>query len=252
MPGDGVNVRILLNDRQIWPAQGWQYVASAFVTVPFDVLFLVNKNANIGYDTTTFAPTIAYADGEKHVASAEFSDAQGRSNWRYAYLENGEYVDRVFYPAPQQWRKAVDNAAGVPFVGRTDQHPDDGQDSARIWTATKAGSVRISGTVSNTGNGAPVKGFRPGTSSYAPWYALYNRASRDGLFIGWDYFGHWTSEFSRRAGSGLGAQLQVAGYARVLAPGQSITTPKAFVGLFRDDLDNAGNECLDWQYRYSA
>ena len=26
--------------------------------------------------------------------------------------------------------------------------------------------------------------------------------------------------------------------------------PEGFVGLFRDDLDNAGNECLDWQYRY--
>ena len=27
-------------------------------------------------------------------------------------------------------------------------------------------------------------------------------------------------------------------------------TPKAFVGLYQGDLDEAGNACLDWQYRY--
>ncbi len=259
-PGDGVNVKILLNDKQIWPTAGWQYVANATVSVPFDMradvgpgdrlVFLVNKNGNINYDTTRFDPAIAYADGETHTASKEFSDTQNRSNWRYAYLENGKFVDLVFYPGPKQWRKIVDNPNGVPFVGLDDQHPDDGQDAARIWTASKAGSVRISGVVSNSGNRSGGSGFRAGTASYAPWYALYNRSSKDGLFIGWDYFGHWSSAFSRRADGSVGTQLTVAGHKQILAPGQSVTTPKAFVGLFRDDLDNAGNECLDWQYRY--
>ena len=44
--------------------------------------------------------------------------------------------------------------------------------------------------------------------------------------------------------------MKVAGHKQTLAPGESLTTPKAFVGLFRDDLDDAGNEVLDWQYRY--
>jgi len=35
-----------------------------------------------------------------------------------------------------------------------------------------------------------------------------------------------------------------------LASGESLTTPRAFIGLFREDLDDAGNEVLDWQYRY--
>ncbi len=258
-PGDGVGVKILLNDRQIWPAQGWQPVANATVSVPFDVradvkpgdrlVFLVNKNGNISYDTTRFDPTIAYEDGETHTASKEFSGAQNGSSWRYAYLEGGKYVDLVFYPGPRQWRKATDNPNGVPFVGVDDQHPDEGQDAARIWTASRAGGVRISGAVSNSGNRS-ARGFRPGSASYAPWYALYNRASHDGLFIGWDYFGHWTSSFSRSAGGSVVAQMNIAGHRQTLAPRQSVTTPRAFVGLFRDDLDNAGNECLDWQYRY--
>ena len=44
--------------------------------------------------------------------------------------------------------------------------------------------------------------------------------------------------------------MKVAGHKQTLAPGESVTTPKAFVGLFSDDLDEAGNEVLDWQYRY--
>ncbi|HEY4283980.1 MAG TPA: hypothetical protein VGM62_13015, partial [Chthoniobacterales bacterium] len=38
-------------------------------------------------------------------------------------------------------------------------------------------------------------GFRSGSSTYAPWCALFNRDTRQGLFIGWDYFGHWTSSY---------------------------------------------------------
>ena len=114
------------------------------------------------------------------------------------------------------------------------------------------GRVRITGSVCNTGNqsSAGSYGFRMGSSTYAPWNALYDRDTRDGLFIGWDYFGHWTSTFARQADGSVAIRFRVAGHKQTLAPGQVITTPKAFTGLFRDDLDHAGNECLDWQYRY--
>ncbi|HET6381969.1 MAG TPA: hypothetical protein VFJ58_01150, partial [Armatimonadota bacterium] len=36
-PGDGIRARILQNDHPIWPANGWQYVPNATVTVPFDL-----------------------------------------------------------------------------------------------------------------------------------------------------------------------------------------------------------------------
>jgi hypothetical protein len=260
--GDGIDAKILHNDAQVWPASGWHYVASAAVVEPFDVtldvaagdklVFVVNMNAGIGFDTTAFDPTIAYEDGETHKASKEYSGEQGKNGWQYQYIENGEFVDLVYYALPNQWRKKEDNATGTPFVGPTSQHPDTGQDAARVWTAPKSGKVHITGSVSNTGNGQGLGayGFRPGTSTYAPWYALYNRETRQGCFVGWDYFGHWTSSFALDTRGHVAAKMDVAGYQNTLKPGQSISTPKSFVGVFRDDIDNAGNECLDWQYRY--
>ncbi len=268
-PGDGVDAKILLIPagagvgaaKQIWPAEGWQYVANANVRAPFDVsadvqpgdrlVFLVNMHGGIGWDTTAYDPTIAYADGETHVASKEFSDQQGLNGWQYQYIEKDQFVDLVYYPAPKQWRKQKDNATGTPFVGVGDQHPDVGQDAARVWTAPKAGRVHLTGSVCNTGNqgGVGGYGFRMGCGTYAPWTALYDRASQDGLFIGWDYFGHWRSAWTRHEDGSVSVELLAAGHNQTLAPGESMTTPKAFTGLYREDLDNAGNECLNWQYR---
>ena len=262
-PGDGIRARVFLNQQPVWPATNWQFVANGTVRVPFDLrvqvvkgdklVFLVNMNHNIGFDTTAFDPTITFDDGESHTASREFSPVQGKNGWNYQYLERDQFVDLVYYPGPNQWRKEKDNATGTPFVGSGDQHPDSGQDAARVWTAPKSGWVRVSGSVCNTGNGGSVNatyGFRPGSGSYAPWYALYHPSTREGIFIGWDYFGHWTSSFRADPAGSVTARLEVAGYQQTLAPGESMRTPKAFVGLFSEDLDNAGNECLDWQYRY--
>ncbi len=260
--GDGIYAKILRNDTQVWPADGGKYVANATVNEPFDVtldvvagdrlVFLVNMNEGIGFDTTAFDPVIAYADGETHQAGREFSGEQGKNGWRYQYIENGTYTDLVYYALPNQWRKEKDNTTGTPFVGQGNQHPDAGQDAVRVWTAPKAGNVHLTGSICNTGNGqAPGGyGFRPGSSTYAPWYALYSRETRQGVFVGWDYFGHWTSSFAPDGRGNVAAGLEVAGYKNTLEPGQSMCTPKSFMGLFRDDLDNAGNECLDWQYRY--
>ncbi len=93
-------------------------------------------------------------------------------------------------------------------------------------------------------------GFRMGSMSYAPWYALLAADTQDGVVVGWDYFGHWKSSLQRDSSGAVTVRLCVAGHKQTLAPGESLTTPKAFVGLFRGDLDEAGNEVLDWQYRY--
>jgi len=262
-PGDGVLARIMINDRQAWPDSGWADSTNATVRVPFDfsgdihagdkLVFLVNMKGNMGWDTTEFNPTMTYADGETHSASKEFGKEQGKSGWKYQYRENGQFHDLVYYPGPNQWRKEQDNATGTPFIGVDNQHPATGQDATRVWIAPKSGHIRVSGTVCNTGNGSAGSGhygFRPGTASYAPWYAFYNKKTKEGLVIGWDYFGHWSSSFSLSQDGAVTAQLKVAGHKQTLAPGESVSSPKAFAGLFQDDLDNAGNECLDWQYAY--
>jgi hypothetical protein len=93
-------------------------------------------------------------------------------------------------------------------------------------------------------------GFKMGSAIYAPWNALFDRSSNQGLFIGFDYFGHWASSFTAGEDGSVRTEFRVAGHHQILAPGESLVTPKAFTGLYTNDLDNAGNECLDWQYRY--
>ncbi len=100
------------------------------------------------------------------------------------------------------------------------------------------------------GAAASKFGFKMGSSSYAPWFALYDRVSKQGLFLGFDYFGRWAASFIPAQDQSVAIHLKVAGYRQTIASGGSITTPKAFTGLFQNDLDSAGNECLDWQYQY--
>jgi hypothetical protein len=283
--GDGVLVRVLRNDQQVWPAgkwgrTNWEFLPNATVTKPLDttvevgagdkLIFILNRYAsdtgrpsfdpamfyaigNAIADTTTFDPTIVYADGETHVASKEFSNEQGRNGWWYQYREGGKLLDLDYCVATGQWRKPGDNQSDAMFIGPGEMHPGSRQDAARVWIAPKAGKIRLTSTLVNIGN-PPMpnvgRSFRMGSGTYAPWNALLNRVNGDGLFLGWDYFGHWASAFRESSDGSVDVQFRVAGHDQTLAPGQSLTAPKAFSGLFMNDLDEAGNACLDWQYQY--
>ena len=213
----------------------------------------MNKHGEIGFDTTHFDPTIRYEGGEAHVASREFSGRQGRSGWRYGYLENGRWHDLTYYADAQTWRFKEDNATHTPFVARATQHPHTEQDAVREWTAPHAGTRSDHGlrlqraAMRACPSPAAIAWRRPAMRLGTPSSI---GKSKDGLVIGWDYMGHWASSFAVQGDGTVNASLRVAGHKQSLLPGQSVTTPKAFVALFRDDLDNAGNEFLDWQYRY--
>ena len=211
-------------------------------------------NGNIGWDTTAFDPTIPYADGEKHVASKEFGEKQGQNGWRYQYIEGDRFVDLVYYPVPKQWRKEKDNATGTPFVGV-------GRPASRRGPGCREG---LDGSQERGECGFPDRSAIPATarakaavtvsawaaSTYAPWYALLARDSHEGLVFGWDYFGHWAS--SVRAGRRRNGLGPFEGGRPQADPGPRPIAHHAqgFVGLFHGDLDEAGNEVLDWQYRY--
>jgi hypothetical protein len=99
------------------------------------------------------------------------------------------------------------------------------------------------------GQGCP-KGGSMGNSIYAPIYVFFNRKTRDGVFVGWDYLGRWASFVGNYNGEPLNVGLKVAGYKKSIAPGGSVETPKAFTGVFEGDLDEMGNQLKDYQYRY--
>jgi hypothetical protein len=87
-------------------------------------------------------------------------------------------------------------------------------------------------------------------SAYLPLMLLRDITSNDSLAIGWDYMGHWSLQVGDFAGEQIGVALQVAGFDQALLPGNRVTTPKAFAGAMSGDLDEIGNQILDWQYRY--
>lgn len=259
--GDGIDAKMTLNDRQVWPATGWRHCpADADEWADFDLrldiragdrlAFVVSRHGNHGYDTTEFDPTIAYDGGESHVASQEFAARQGEHGWRYGQLDRDGWKDLAFDRTTGRWAAS---GAVTPFVAARLLHPGPRQDVVRQWTAPRAGRVRVRGAVANVGDaglGMAPKGHRMGSESYAPWYALFDRGSRSGIVVGWDYMGHWASAFTVGADATVTGRLRIAGHRQTLQPGESLTTPMAFTAVYRDDLDDAGNEILDWQYRY--
>ena len=263
--GDGVNAMITCNDEQVWPTAGWRFCKpDADIHEPFDftvdvkagdkLRFIVNRYGNFGFDTTEFDPEITYHDGETHTASKEFTGRQGENNWQYGYLKEGAWHNLDYYPDVLTWKITPDNSTHTPFVMDRLQHPDTDKDVVRQWTAPKEGQVHVTGYVSNVGNYGLGTGSntspKMGSESYAPWYTLYDTNTHHGIIIGWDYMGRWASSFKSNSNGVVETNLRLAGFSCALPPGKTITTPKSFTALYRDDLDNAGNELLDWQYRY--
>jgi hypothetical protein len=257
--GDGTEVKITRNGVNVWPESGWKHSRGREERLPFDftvditagdkLAFIVGAAHNEKYDATKFDPTLTYEDGEEHRASHEFGE-QGQAGWRYGILEHGRWSDLMYAPREGAYKPSSDMAYPFwPWIRSRQQHPDVQRDVVREWTATKSGPLRISGTACNVGNQNDYR-VRGGSTSYAPWNALFDKVSGEGLVVGWDYFGHWRSKHLLKQDGEFASHLRLAGQHQLLGPGETMELPKAFIALFNDDLDNAGNALLDWQYEY--
>jgi hypothetical protein len=87
--------------------------------------------------------------------------------------------------------------------------------------------------------------------NHMPLMILSPAGAGHGLFFGWDYLGPWSGPLGAFAGSDFHCGLRLDQYQRRLAPGESIELPRAFTGVFTGDLDDLGNEMLDWQYAFA-
>ena len=89
------------------------------------------------------------------------------------------------------------------------------------------------------------------SSDHLPFMMLYDEAARHGFFFGWDYLGPWAAPLGAAEGSAFHCRLVLAGYTRTLKLGDDrFDTPRVFTGCFTGDLDDMGNQVLDWQYQY--
>jgi hypothetical protein len=94
-------------------------------------------------------------------------------------------------------------------------------------------------------------GIQPGNySSFLPLVFILTQKASEGVAIGWDYLGHWRFDIDNQITPRLDMSLELAGFAKDLAPGAQFETPKAFMATFSGGIDELGNQLLDWQYAY--
>jgi hypothetical protein len=101
-------------------------------------------------------------------------------------------------------------------------------------------------TISNSDDG----GFLATSTTYQPWFSLFNRDRKDGIYAGFDYFGRWSVTFGQRDGVGSSLSMFMPNYDAPLSAGASISSPKAFDAVYQGDLDDMTNRILTWQYMY--
>ena len=88
------------------------------------------------------------------------------------------------------------------------------------------------------------------SSDHLPFMMLYDAATRHGYFFGWDYLGPWAAPLGAAGGTPFHCASGPRRLRADAAAGESFDTPRVFTGCFAGDLDDMGNQVLDWQYQY--
>ena len=146
----GVNLKILKNDDQIWPKEGWAHSENSAHRPRHDVkvnvesgdrlYFLVNTHQGMGFDTAYWDPVITYDDGTTFKASKGFSGTQGKNGWHYQYKDGENYASLVYDNRYKTWRHN-----GFPLLNPYRQRPGFETESARVFVSPKHGTVRVTG-----------------------------------------------------------------------------------------------------------
>ncbi|WP_341278961.1 carbohydrate binding domain-containing protein [Paenibacillus sp. FSL H8-0537] len=147
--GDGINLKVLKNNTQIWPTTGWKHLAGddaigidlnldMNVVAGDNVSFILNKNGNLNYDGTVWKPTIKYVEK----ASEGFSSEQGKNNWSYQIATADGYKDMAWDTTASLWRG--DNRWEI--ISQEWMHPHI-NDAALKWKAPQTGIIHISGNI---------------------------------------------------------------------------------------------------------
>ncbi|GIO86402.1 hypothetical protein J25TS5_33340 [Paenibacillus faecis] len=165
LDGDGVKVKIMKNNQQIWPASGWQLIQGGDpvgvnhdiwlnVSAEDTIYFVLNQNLNNGFDATRWDPTIDYYLNN---FAAAFGPNQGIGNWYYQTWDGTKYKDMIWDATASRWR-------GNNFwslISGEWIHPD-GEDTVLKWEAPFSGTIHVTGNVSKhpvnqDGDGVRVK-----------------------------------------------------------------------------------------------
>lgn len=113
-----------------------------------------------------------------------------------------------------------------------------------LWRQCAVHQERITAAVRRKLLSGPYSRPHDGSNGSMAWAALRDPVLDEGLFIGWEWSGIFDTEIGDfREGAGVfGIRAGFSNdndYARKLEPGESFTTPKAFIGFYRGDVEEA-------------
>ncbi|MFN7995109.1 MAG: hypothetical protein U0Q18_15990 [Bryobacteraceae bacterium] len=93
-----------------------------------------------------------------------------------------------------------------------------------------------------------------GSASYHPYFVLQDDKAGEGVFLGFNYLGPWTARFWNAGDypgrGGTLAATAIQFHTEPLASGASFDSPNSFIGVYKGDLDTAGEQLQDWQATY--
>lgn len=150
--GDGVNLKIMHNDTQIWPESDWQYLGpndgegirhDVKVTVEAEdrIYFIVNQYGTNANDAVAWNPTISYIISESYNLTQDFSAEQGTSGWYYLESDGVSYSEMVWNAETNRWNGS--NTYSLIWAP-AQLHPD-GLDTVVGWKAPNSGTVLVLG-----------------------------------------------------------------------------------------------------------
>ncbi len=114
----------------------------------------------------------------------------------------------------------------------------------RLWRQCTVHQERITAAVRRKLLFGPYSRYHDGSNGSMGWAALRDPAINEGLFLGWEWSGDFDAEIGDfREGAGVfGIRLGFSdsgNYWRKLHPGESFSSPKAFAGFFKGEIEDA-------------
>ena len=184
--GDGVRVSIWQNSNQIW---GWQQVAyndSVGYSPSFTlnvaqgdvVSFRLDPGSNSSYDTSSWSPRVTYIPVGSFDLSDDLTSIQNTQGWSFQ-----TWVAGVGF-APMNWSTSIGRWAGRAtydqlWNGGAQVFVSPDHDQVMMnWTAPKAGTINVSGTVAKFdlggGDGVAVSIWQNSNNVWGWQHIAYN------------------------------------------------------------------------------
>jgi hypothetical protein len=205
--GDGVNVKIVHNDSQVWPATGWQHIAyneenGVAANIQLDVekgdyiRFILNQNIDISNDNTIWDPVITYLSSEAPDIPVITGVEEGSV---YRTAKALEWIDAAGTTSTSDLTR--NNGSSVPYAKGT-LIEENGQYVLKVTTTRTSNGLTASSQVAFSLNLSIGAGDWVGRSFKASEaYSMIKQGVGNWYYMDWDgteyhYMGYQSIDFN--------------------------------------------------------